>query len=1182
MKTLKILHLEDDPLDTELALATLEEAGYQCEVERIQTREDFLACLDEPNYNIILADYTLPSFDGLTALRLFNEKEINIPFILVSGSLGEEVAIKSLKSGADNYVLKDHLPRLAPAVEQALQEHRLREAERQHVANLELFRELNQAANRGADLQELITILAEKTRAIFSGTSATILMTSDDSKHLKIQLQSLPKELLKQLETLLQFKLSPVVKMPILANTLYCRVIKNRESQLLDGREEIEALIQNYIDSALLSKKTKTAVKRIQPRIQRLLNYEAAYLSPLVAQGKAIGLIIFSRSASFTEEDISRMEGIADQASGIFSRKLAEKALRESEERYRTIFETSPVSLWEEDFSGIVTAIEEMKSQGVKNVRDYLDANPKFLKRTAQTITFTDVNTATLEIFGAESKAHLLGEFKKIFVPDTLEILKDEMVAIAEGKTHFKRETINQTLDGERRNILITITFPKDHEAFKSVIVAGTDITERKQDEAKIRRQVSELSVLHAVAAATIESSNEEELIGRATHIIGETLFTDHFGILLVDKETESLYITPSYRGVSEKDKQITFPIGKKGIIGHVAATGEAYRTGDTSQEEFYIGADTTAMCSELCAPLKIGKRIIGVVNAESTKLDAFSEEEERLLTTLARQLASGIERLRKEHAEHEQRILAEALRDTVSALNSSLETDEVLDRILENVGRVVPFAAANILLLEKNTARVVRHVGYAKRGLDQWIESVQLKVNETPTLQYLTKKLQPLLISNVASDDHWISIPETDWINSYLAAPICKDNVVLGIINLDHAVPDFFTQRHAERLQAFADQVAIGLDNARLFTRTQQQIRYLEALRKIDVAISSSVDFEFVVEVITNQSQDLLAVDAVTILSYDSHLQALYCLKRKGFKTKALKNSSLRLGRGLAGRVAFDRDLLHIPDLRKEEKTIFHEAPLLADEEFISYWGVPLIAKGKINGVLEIFHRSPLSPDQEWINILDNLAGQAAIAIDNTQLFTNLEEANQSLALAYDSTLEGWARTLEIRDMETEGHSRRVTNLTIELARALNVRGEDILHIQRGALLHDIGKMGVPDSILQKPGPLNEEEKEIMHQHPVYAYEMLKGINYLKPALDIPYSHHEMWDGSGYPLGMREESIPLPARIFTVVDTYDALISDRPYRKAWSKKKALAYIQEKSGKYFDPRVVEVFIELMK
>jgi PAS domain S-box-containing protein/putative nucleotidyltransferase with HDIG domain len=191
-----------------------------------------------------------------------------------------------------------------------------------------------------------------------------------------------------------------------------------------------------------------------------------------------------------------------------------------------------------------------------------------------------------------------------------------------------------------------------------------------------------------------------------------------------------------------------------------------------------------------------------------------------------------------------------------------------------------------------------------------------------------------------------------------------------------------------------------------------------------------------------------------------------------------------------------------------------------------------------------------------------------------------DLQRAHRDLAEAYEATIEGWSRVLDLRDKETEGHTQRVTEMTTRLARALGVSEEEILHLRRGALLHDIGKMAIPDQILQKPGPLDEGEWKEMRRHPEYAYQMLYPIAYLRPALDIPYCHHEHWDGSGYPRGLIGEQIPLSARIFAIVDVWDALLSNRPYRKGCTEESVLEYIKKHAGVYFDPRLVQAFLDL--
>ncbi|HYF65047.1 MAG TPA: HD-GYP domain-containing protein, partial [Herpetosiphonaceae bacterium] len=224
---------------------------------------------------------------------------------------------------------------------------------------------------------------------------------------------------------------------------------------------------------------------------------------------------------------------------------------------------------------------------------------------------------------------------------------------------------------------------------------------------------------------------------------------------------------------------------------------------------------------------------------------------------------------------------------------------------------------------------------------------------------------------------------------------------------------------------------------------------------------------------------------------------------------------------------------------------------------------------------------RSPLAPDQEWLDFLHTLAQQAAIAINDAIVFANLQQSNSELSRAYDATIEGWSRALDLRDRETQGHTQRVKELTLRLARMFGLSEDELVYVRWGALLHDIGKMGVPDSVLLKPEPLTDEEWAMMRQHPTFAYEMLAPISYLKSAIDIPYCHHERWDGGGYPRGLSGEEIPLTARIFAVVDVWDALRSDRPYRQGWPHEAVIEHIRQEAGKHFDPQVVAQFLQLM-
>ena len=362
---------------------------------------------------------------------------------------------------------------------------------------------------------------------------------------------------------------------------------------------------------------------------------------------------------------------------------------------------------------------------------------------------------------------------------------------------------------------------------------------------------------------------------------------------------------------------------------------------------------------------------------------------------------------------------------------------------------------------------------------------------------------------------------------------------------------------------------------------RAQRHLERISALRIIDATITSSRDQRITLHVLLEQVMTQLAVDAADILLLKTPTLTLEFAAGRGFRTTALQHTRLRVGEGYAGRAALERCTVRVGDIMKGGGALSRAAHL-ENESFIAYFGTPLIAKGEVKGVLEVFHRAPLDPDDEWLAFLETLAGQAAIAIDSLELFEGLQRSNLNLALAYDVTLEGWSKALDLRDKETEGHSARVTELALSVARAMGMGDEELAHVRRGALLHDVGKLGIPDSILLKPGALTEEEWAVMRKHPTYTWEWLSPIHYLRPALDIPYCHHEKWDGTGYPRGLKGNTIPQAARIFAIVDVWDALRSDRPYRPAWPEEKVLDHLRSQAGIHFDPQVVEVFLRVIR
>lgn len=372
-------------------------------------------------------------------------------------------------------------------------------------------------------------------------------------------------------------------------------------------------------------------------------------------------------------------------------------------------------------------------------------------------------------------------------------------------------------------------------------------------------------------------------------------------------------------------------------------------------------------------------------------------------------------------------------------------------------------------------------------------------------------------------------------------------------------------------------------------FADITERKRAQEALRRraeetaalLETALAlTSLDLETTLRTIGERAKALFKADGCRIALLEPDGETLRFVLALHERAEAVLNLRLKLGEGITGDVALRGEPEIVNDGLNDPRAVQVPGTPVEQEAIML---VPLKDRGKVIGVMSVSrlgNERPFRPED--LELLKGLASMASTAISEAKLFEELQEAHHELALAYEATIEGWARALELRDIETEGHSRRVVEMTLELARRMGMSAEELVHVRRGALLHDIGKMGVPDTILLKPGPLTSEEWEIMKRHPQMAYDLLSSIPFLRPALDIPYCHHEWWDGSGYPRGLKGEEIPLAARIFAVVDVYDALCSDRPYRQAWPEEKAREYIREQAGKLFDPQVVEVFFQFLE
>ena len=1241
---MKILYVEDEIAHVVLTQRTLEDnIQHEFTLLHAETIRDALSTLDsEPDIDLVLSDLRLPDGTGLDLLKKVRERDAPPAVVLVTGQGDQEVAVTALKAGAADYLVKqsDYLHRLPIVISNAIAQNRyLRE----------------QAALRAAEIKYQ-SLVEQIPGVLFLDTADEFENTFYISPRIEELTGYTPEE----------WYTTPNIWFDSIHPADQERIDKAFEESHRNGTAFLEEYRFIRRDGRTIWIKENTNLIR------------DANGNPLYWQGILL--------------DITR-------------EKESQASIQESEERFRRIFHSSPIAT-------CVVTLEDGK---------FIDANEAFQNLIGISIENLRGRTSTKLGFWQEGtdRTAFIRQLKE---QRTLQEIEVQYADVPNG--------------------------PKDTLAYYELIELGGqscilamfyEITEQKKSQKALQRQLEELSVLHSVAIAGTESNSEDEIIERVTKITAQ-VYPEVCGILQLNDKGDTLTPHPSYLGADVSNWRDGYPV-TMGMTGKAVLLGKTIRSGDISKDPEYIEI-ASDIRSELCVPIRVNERIIGVLNVESRKENAFEESDERILNTIAGGLGTALEKLRLFKEEQRRRQEAETLRRAATAISSSLDPDTVAREILTALKQVIFFNSGSVFLHEGDKLRIAMVDGYDS--------SERLKDLSFPDddefFQVAKLTRQPIIVEDAQKDSRFKHWGDSTSIRGWMVVPLISRGRVIGAMTLDSLQPGAFDENIGYTAMAFAYQAAAAIENARLYDETQrrlreletinrlsaslrttqpvsgileillnetlnliktehgaiwlydpvedkliqradrgmpatfktktvktsesniishtflsgkvlvssefisdplaklqnwdiapagmggvcipiqstagtmgvlmiglekgseltdqlgllatlaeiagnsihraqlfehnrEQIRRLTTLRDIDSAIASSFDLRLTLNILMDQTIKHLGVNAITIGLYHQDLQNITYIGGSGFQSSSATRPPTRIGEGLAGQVIIRQKMFHITDLQNSPE--IKNEPLIKREGFVTYIGIPLIVKGQIKGVFEVFHRTPLLPTPDWMEFLHTLAGQAAIAIDNSQLFENLQRSNQELIQAYDTTLEGWARALELRDRETEGHTRRVTDLTLRLAKYMGISDHEMINIHRGVLLHDIGKMGVPDHILKKTGQLDANEWQEMRQHPVYAYNLLSPISYLRGAVDIPYCHHEHWDGSGYPRGLKGEQIPLAARIFSVVDIWDALLSDRPYRKAWSPDQVIEYLKDIAGTHLDPTIVEIFLKMI-
>ncbi len=694
------------------------------------------------------------------------------------------------------------------------------------------------------------------------------------------------------------------------------------------------------------------------------------------------------------------------------------------------------------------------------------------------------------------------------------------------------------------------------------------------------RRRAARLSKIVKLSAELLNLQDEPSFMAHLAERSREIAKSDSCLVLLLDEASGEAEVAAQSGCLNHSvGRRISL---KNSPLHKVLKTGDALLIPDIDKERM----DLRKYCplhprtrGLYIYPLAVSERLLGFLVFTSAEVRMPSLHKKVTLQLLANQSAAALQNLRLFQAMRHSVFELEAINKISYEVRVVKTVEDLLPTLLDKLIEVFDTESGVIWLRSRDPSRPS---SYIARGWLQELASVRPGVSGQGVARQIIQSGDLYFIEDFTTEP---AVPES--VRPFipkgfrgLGVPIRSETEVFGAIVI--AIPSSrrFGLLEIRLLSSMADIAGVTIQRIWLYEDLQKRILELTSLQIVEQAINASLDLRMTLDVLLENLLSLLPADAADVLIFDEDSRWLEMLAGKGFKTGFPDKSFFHLGERLPWRSVLSGEAVAIPNLQ-ERKDAFSRAKWIEREGFEAYYATPLRASGQFLGVLEIFFAHSKDLQRFSVELLDAFAAEAAIAVDKARLFENLQRSNMELALAYDATVEGWGRAVELRDKETEGHTLRVTEIAENLARHMGIDDDELIHIRRGALLHDIGKLGIPDAILRKNGPLTEEEWAIMRKHPQIAYDLLSKITYLKSALDIPYCHHEKWDGTGYPRGLKGEEIPLYARIFAVADVYDALVSDRPYRKAWEKEKVLDYIREQSGKHFDPKVVDAFLEMM-
>ncbi|MBI4670053.1 MAG: GAF domain-containing protein [Chloroflexi bacterium] len=714
-----------------------------------------------------------------------------------------------------------------------------------------------------------------------------------------------------------------------------------------------------------------------------------------------------------------------------------------------------------------------------------------------------------------------------------------------------------------------------DREFVQGLADQAAQAIENARLFAESQRRFQEQSALRELAQRFLSAVTPDEVLERTLDALTSLLPGDYYEVLLPDAE-------PAFTLVNGRG-------WRRGVVGRTRTPGDPHlHAGYVLRAQLPVIVENFAnetrfqpsdylmrhqVVSGVCAPMLAETRVIGLLGVYSRAPREFSEEQSHFLYLVATQTAMALEKAR--HSQEAARRLDELilLNDVIAAANSQVGLDKVLASVSSEIRGLLQSDDVRIYFAQPSADRTVLLPALPSTPADArsaWSSAVA---------GWVVREGHPLLIQDLTRDLRFNVAG--DQARACLGAPMTIGERVIGVVTVAHPEAGRYDGNDLRLLTTLAGQIAAAIERARLLDETATRLAEISAM------------FEFSDKVRTATTEvhllDLILDDAVSMLQGDGGSLQLVLEDGNTMRVMAVKNMPHRgvdfvRSRGGLSWIAIDTgESLTIEDAATDPRIGFPGV-------FQNLHGgivAPLRTPSGFLGTLFIGFEQRGAPSQDQVRLTTTIANLAAQALQRLRLHEQTVEQAASLAIAlgdleesYQATLLALSAALDARDRETEGHSQRVTKLALAIGRKLDLSPEDLTSLERGALLHDVGKIGISDNILRKTGPFTVEERALMNLHPQLGYEMLKGVPFLQDALPVVLYHQEMWDGSGYPKGLHGAEIPLGARIFAVADTYDAMTSSRPYRDALSHHEAVMEILRCRGTQFDPLVVDAFLAL--